>query len=158
MSNSRQDSSSSQFSRRYGLKRCFPRHGILAAAAACFWAAALNPAPTWAAVLGGTINAKVTVNFVTAPPAGSTVSCGLALISNDSHAPNDSLSQTATVSGATAVCSFLMHYKWVLASTSSTLTIAYSVSGPVQTSSALYTTIPIPPNGTTIPVTIVVIQ
>jgi hypothetical protein len=159
MSNSSQDSTL-RLSHRYAFKRRLLRNGTLIAAAACFWAAALMPAPSAAApiTVSGTVTAKITVNFVTAPPAGSTVLCGVALISNDALAPNDSKSVTATVSGSSAVCSFPMDYKWTVSSATSIMTIAYSVAGPAQSSSAIFSTITVPPNGTKTNVTVAVTQ
>jgi hypothetical protein len=155
MSNKSQDSIS-----RYKLKRGFCRNGTLGAAAACFWAAVLMAAPSAAAAvtLSGTVFAEITVTFVTAPPAGSTVLCGLALISNDALAPNDSKSVTAKVSGSSAVCSFPVDYKWTVASATSSMTIAYSVAGPAQSSSAIFSTITVPKNGTKTNVTVAVTQ
>jgi hypothetical protein len=86
------------------------------------------------------------------------VLCGVALISNDSLAPNDSKSVTAIVSGSSAVCSFPTHYKWTVSSATSGMTIAYSVAGPAQSSSAIFSTITLPPNGTTTNVTVAVTQ
>jgi hypothetical protein len=159
MSNSSQDSTS-RFSHPYVLKRRLLRNGTLGAAVACFWAVALMPAPSAAApvTVSGSVSAKITVTFVTAPPAGSTVLCGVALISNDSLAPSDSKSVTATVSGSSAVCSFPMHYKWTVSSATSAMTIAYSVAGPAQSSSAIFSTITLPPNGRTTNVTVAVTQ
>jgi len=159
MSNSSQESTS-RFSHRYAIKRRFLRNGTLGVAVVCFWVAALMPAPSAAApvTVSGTVTTKITVTFVTAPPAGSSVLCGVALISNDSLAPNDSKSVTAIVSGSSAVCSFPTHYKWTVSSATSGMTIAYSVAGPAQSSSAIFSTITLPPNGTTTNVTVAVTQ
>lgn len=149
-----------RFSRLYELKCSFLQHGKMGTAAACVWAATSIPTPSVAApvTVSGTVNARITVTFVTAPLAGSTVSCGVALISNDVYAPNDSKSVTVPVSGSTAVCSIPIRYKWRLSSSSSTMTIAYSVSGPAQASSAIHSTIPVPPNGTTTAAIVAVTQ
>jgi hypothetical protein len=106
----------------------------------------------------GTVVASLNVAFVVAPPSGSTVSCSVALVSNDVHAPSDSKAVEAAVSGATAHCSLSVSYRWALASATSAMTIFYTVSGPAQASSALYGTITVPPSGTTTPVNIAVTQ
>jgi hypothetical protein len=114
--------------------------------------------PTY--VTGGA-NATITVTFTAAPPAGSTVSCSLSLISSDPRGPSDSNSTSATVSGSTAVCQIAMYYNWRLTSSSlssDTLTIAYSVSGPIQTSSGLVNIIPMPASGSQLNLSIPVTQ
>jgi hypothetical protein len=106
----------------------------------------------------GTVVATLTVTFVSAPPAGSTVSCGVALIGSDTLAPSDSKSVSAPVTNSTAVCKLTVHYKWRVESTTSTMTIAYSASGPIQTSSGIYNIITVPGNGVTTTVAVAVTQ
>jgi hypothetical protein len=116
-------------------------------------------APTF---VTGSASANITVTFTPAPPAGSTVSCSLSLISNDPRGPSDTSSTSAAVSGSSATCQISMHFNWRLTSTSlssDTMTIAYSVAGPSQTSSGLVNIIPMPASGTTIgPMNIAVTQ
>jgi hypothetical protein len=115
-------------------------------------------APTY--VTGGA-TATITVTFTAAPPGGSTVSCSLSLISSDPRGPSDTNSTTAAVSGTTAVCNITMHFNWRLTSTSlsaDTMTIAYSVAGPSQTSSGLVNIIPMPANATQLTLNIPVTQ
>jgi hypothetical protein len=110
----------------------------------------------------GTATATITVTFTVAPAAGSTVSCSLTLISNDPRGPSDTNSTTATVSGSSASCPITINYNWRLTSsdiTTDTMTIAYSVSGPAQTSSGLVNVIAMPASGaTTGPMNIAVTQ
>lgn len=113
------------------------------------------PAPT---TRTGTVAATLTISFVTAPAAGSTVSCSLALLGNDTRSPSDGKFANASVSGSTAVCKIAVHYKWHLSSASSTMTIAYSVTGPTQSSSGIYDTIAMPANGATTTVAVAVTQ
>lgn len=154
MSDSRQDSSEARSSLHGEAKRKISRGFVLKAVAASFAACAMNlpalalDAPTY---VTGSAAATITVTFTVAPPAGSTVSCSLALLSDDPRAPSDSASVTSTVSGSTAICTVKVNYRWRLTSTSlskDTMTIAYSVQGPVATSSGLVNTIPMPANGT----------
>jgi hypothetical protein len=162
MSNSHQDRSESRLSLHREEKRKFPRGRILKAAVASFaaWTMIL-PGLALAAVakVKGSAVATITVNFKVAPPSGSTVSCSLELISSDQLGPSDTNSVTATVSGSTATCNITMYYKWRLMTPSTdTLTVAYSVQGPIQTSTALYDIITQPADGTVTTLTIGVIQ
>lgn len=154
MSNCHQDSNESRLSRHNEAKRKLSRGRILKAAVASFAACAMAlPALALppATYVTGSDAATITVTFTVAPPAGSTVSCSLALLSNDPRGPSDNASVTATVSGSTATCVITVHYRWRLTSTSlstDTMTIAYSVQGPVQVSSGLINIIPMPADGT----------
>jgi hypothetical protein len=152
MSNSHQDSNESRFSLHRETKRKFPRGRIVKAAVASFVACAMIlPGLALAAVVKvkGSAVATITVTFKVAPPSGSTVSCSLSLISSDQLAPTDSSSVSVTVSGSTAICPITIDYKWRLTTPSTdTLTIAYSVQGPIQSSSALYDVITQPAEGT----------
>jgi hypothetical protein len=115
-------------------------------------------APTF--VTGGA-NAMITVTFTVAPPAGSTVTCSLSLISNDPRGPSDTNSTGAAVNGSTATCQISMHFNWRLSAASlanDQMTIAYSVAGPSQTSSGLTNIIPMPPSGSMLTLNIPVTQ
>jgi hypothetical protein len=162
MSNSYQDRSESRLSLHRETKRKFPRGRIVKAAVASFAACAMTlPGLALAAVakVKGSAVATITVTFKVAPPAGSSVSCSLSLISNDQLAPNDTQSQDATVSGSAATCNITVNYKWRLMTPSTdTLTVAYSVQGPTQTSAALYDIITQPADGTVTTLTIGVTQ
>jgi hypothetical protein len=106
------------------------------------WALA---APTY---YSGTVTAAITVTFKVAPVAGSTVSCGLSLVSNDARGPSESGSITAAVSGSQAICNMSIHYKWALTTpTADTMRIVWSVQGPAQYSSATYDVITMPATG-----------
>jgi hypothetical protein len=152
MLNSRQDSHESRLSLHREAKRKFPRGRILKAAVASFAACAMAlPALALAppTIVGGTVVATFTVTFKVAPASGSTVSCSLALISSDQLAPSESKSKTETVSDSTATCKVRVHYSWSLTTPASdTMTIAYSVQGPVQTSTGISNIITMPANGT----------
>lgn len=120
--------------------------------------AAQLASPTYVA---GGATATITVTFTTAPPDGSTVSCSLSLISSDPRGPSDTNSVSAPVNGSTATCQINMHFRWRLTSTSvgqDTMTIAYSVQGPAQSSSGLVNTIPMPADGTQLGLNIGVTQ
>jgi hypothetical protein len=153
MSNSYQDRSESQLSLHREAKREFPRGRIVKAAVSSFVACAMAspalgqlPPPT---IVTGTAVATITVTFKVAPSSGSTVSCNLTLISSDKRAPSDTKSKTETVSGSTATCIVKVHYSWPLTTPASdTMTIAYSVQGPVQTSAGITDIISMPANGT----------
>lgn len=156
MSNRHQDSNESRLSLGEEVKRKLSRGRILKAAVASFAACAMtlpslghtSPLPAATSVMGSVV-ATFTITFVVAPPSGSTVSCSLALISSDQRAPSDSNSVSAPVTGSTATCPLTMYYKWRLTTPSSdTMTIAYSVQGPVQVSSGLANIIPMPADGT----------
>jgi hypothetical protein len=120
----------------------------------------MAPVPTLAGptIVTGTVAAKLTITFVTAPPAGSTVSCNVALIGSDTRAPSDSQFVNAAVSGSTATCTLTLHYKWRLTSVATNMTIAYSVSGPAQVSSGIYNIITVPANGATTNVAVAIEQ
>jgi hypothetical protein len=152
MSNSHQDSSESRFSLHREAKCKFPRGRIVTAAVASFVACAMtSPALALAppTIVGGTVVATITITFKVAPSSGSTVSCSLSLISSDQRAPSDSKSKTETVSGSTATCIVKVHYSWPLTTPASdTMTIVYSVQGPVQTSAGITNIISMPANGT----------
>jgi hypothetical protein len=129
------------------------RRLLMWAALALFWAGAAS-APALAQTLGppvyagGHAVATITVTFTAAPPAGSTISCSLSLISNDPRNPSDTNSISAPVTGSTAVCNITMYYYWRLTSGSNdTMTIAYSVQGPAQTSNGIVGVIAMPANG-----------
>ena len=104
------------------------------------------PAPVY---LTGTANATITVVFGVAPPAGSTVSCNLALISNDPRAPSDTQGASVTTTGGnTIICPVTVNYRWRLTNPASdTMTIAYAVEGPTQSSSGIVNIIPMPADG-----------
>ncbi len=145
-------------SRHVAADRFFSVGLILGAFAACVGSAAPALAQTsynaaTVTTVSGVVSAKLTLSFASAPPTGSTVSCAVALIGSDSLSPSDSESVNAPVSGSSAVCNLTIHYKWRIASLTSTMTIAYSVSGPLQDSSAIYEVITMPPNGATTIVT-----
>jgi hypothetical protein len=76
------------------------------------------------------------------------VSCNLALIGSDARAPSDVKFVSAPVSGTSAVCDISLHYERRLISASSNMTIAYTVSGPQQTNSAIYNIIAVPDGAT----------
>ncbi|MGH6839520.1 MAG: hypothetical protein ACREDT_12120 [Methylocella sp.] len=146
-----QDRNESRLSLHREAKRVFPRGCILKAAVAGFAACAMAlpamalPPPT---IVGGTVVATITVTFKVAPASGSTVVCGLSLISSDQRSPSDTKSKTGTVSGSAATCVVRVHYSWPLTTPASdTMTIAYSVQGPVQTSSGITNIISMPANG-----------
>jgi hypothetical protein len=152
MSNSHKDSSESRLSLHREAKCKFPRGRILKTGVASFVACAMASsalalaAPT---IVTGTVVATITVTFKVAPAAGSTVSCSLALISSDQRAPSESKSKTETVSDSTATCKVRVHYSWPLTTPASdTMTIAYSVQGPVQTSAGIIDIITMPATGT----------
>jgi hypothetical protein len=156
MSNGHPDSTESRLSLHGEAKRKFSRGLILKAAAASFAAFTMtlpalgqnHPALPPPVYVTGSALATITVNFKAAPPMGSTVSCGLSLISSDQRSPSDSQTISAPVSGSTAICQITMSYRWRLTVPSSdTMTIAYSVQGPVQSSFGLVNIIPMPADG-----------
>ena len=104
------------------------------------------PAPVY---LTGTANATITVVFGVAPPAGSTVSCSLSLISSDPRSPSDTQSASVTTSGGNSViCPLTLNYRWRLTTPSAdTMTIAYAVQGLTQSSSGIVNIIPMPADG-----------
>lgn len=162
MSDGHQDSSEARSSLHGEAKRNFSRGRILRALAAGFAACAvalpalaLGP-PT---IVTGSAAATITVTFTVAPPAGSTVSCNLSLLSSDARAPSDSKTIDAPVSGSTATCIVKVNYKWRLTTPATdTMTIAYSVQGPNQTSSGLVNVIAMPADGTNLSQSIGVTQ
>jgi hypothetical protein len=111
-----------------------------------------------ATVLVGLVNAQVSVNFSVAPPTGSTVNCSISLISNDALGLVETKSVSAPVSGSTAICRTGVRYRWTLASPTSKMTIAYTLSGPQQYSSGIITTIPMPANGSATAASVAVTQ
>ena len=126
---------------------------------AAFPAVALMAVPAHAVtVRTGTVDATITVTFTPAPPAKSTVSCTISLIGSDTNAPSDSRFVEANVVGSRASCRVIVPYRWNLAVATSKMTIAYSVSGPAQSSSGIYRVLPIPANGITTKAAITVSQ
>ena len=101
------------------------------------------PAPVY---LTGTANATITITFGTAPASGTSVSCSLSLISNDPRAPSDTQNTSETTTGGNSVvCPIALNYRWRLTTPASdTMTIAYSVQGPTQSSSGIVNIIPMP--------------
>lgn len=119
----------------------------------------VTTAPSFAAATRtGIVAGKITITFAKAPPSGSSVSCALSLISDDTLSPTDANSTSAKINGTTAVCTFSMHYRWVVNSATSHMTIAYSVSGPSQSSSGISRIITLPANNATTHVAIAVDQ
>lgn len=104
------------------------------------------PAPVY---LTGTASATITIVFGVAPPSGSNVSCSLSLISNDPRGPSDTQNASVTTSGGnTVICPISLNYRWRLTDPSAdTMTIAYSVQGPTQSSSGIVNIIPMPADG-----------
>jgi hypothetical protein len=111
-----------------------------------------------AATRTGIVAAKITITFAKAPPSGSTVSCGITLISSDTLSPTDSKFTSVKVSGSTATCNLAVSYRWLVNSASSTMSIAYSASGPDQSSSGIARVITLPPSNTTTHVAVAVSQ
>lgn len=111
-----------------------------------------------AATRTGIVAAKITITFAKAPPSGSTVSCGITLISGDTLSPTDSKFTSVQVSGSTATCNLSVSYRWLVNSASSTMSIAYSASGPNQSSSGISRVITLPASNTTTHVAIAVSQ
>ena len=131
---------------------------ILVGAAATFVSAqAQLAAPTY---VSGSAQATITINFHDWPPENSTVACSLSLSSNDARGPADTLSTTAPVTGNQAICYITIYYRWRLTVPSAdTMTISYSATGPIQTSSGVVNIIPMPADGAfTGPMNIVVTQ
>ena len=104
------------------------------------------PAPIY---LTGAATATITITFGTTPASGSSVSCSLSLISNDPRAPSDTQNASVTTTGGNSVvCPITLNYRWRLTTPSSdTMTIAYSVQGPTQSSSGIVNIIPMPADG-----------
>ncbi len=104
------------------------------------------PAPVY---LSGTANATITIVFDVAPPSGSPISCNLSLISSDPRAPSDTQNVSVTASGDnTVICPISMAYRWRLTNPAAdTMTIAYGVQGPTQSSSGIVNIIPMPADG-----------
>ena len=123
-------------------------------------AAALSAAPAYAAVTirGGIVNASITVSFAAAPPTGSELSCSIALVSTDALSAMDNKATTVAISGTPASCSVQVPYRWRVLDTASKMKVIYSVSGPSQSSSAVFTTLPLPANGATTNISIQVRQ
>jgi hypothetical protein len=131
------------------------------AALAAVVASLATSAMTWPALAvdrSGTVVATLTVTFAAAPPAGSRVLCGLALIGSDTHAPSDSKSVNVGVANSKAVCKITLRYNWHLASATSKMTIAYTATGPSQTSSGIQSIITVPANAHTTTVAVAISQ
>jgi hypothetical protein len=161
ISNSHEDGNGSRLSLRHEAKRKFLR-GLIGRAAAASVAACAMTLPALAQLASPTyVTGSANATFTAAPAAGSTVSCSLSLISNDPRGPSDTNSGSAPVSGSTATCQITMYFRWRLTSSSissDTMTVAYSVQGPVQSSSGLVNIIPMPPDGTGVNLNIGVTQ
>lgn len=114
--------------------------------------------PALAVDRAGTVVATLTVTFAAAPAAGSRVSCGVALIGDDTHSPADNRSVDVAVVGSKATCKLTIPYKWHLASATSKMSIAYSVSGPRQSSSGIHSVFTVPANGTNTTVAVAISQ
>ena len=103
------------------------------------------PAPVY---YSGTVNATITITYGVAPAAGSIANCSLSLISSDARSPSDTQTTSAPISGATATCVMTLRYRWRLTTPSTdTMTFAYTVQGPTQSSTGLVNIIPMPADG-----------
>jgi hypothetical protein len=67
-------------------------------------------AVAWAGLCHRGANPTITVTFMVAPPAGSTVSCSLSLISGDQRGPSDTQSTSAPVSCPASTCQIAMYF------------------------------------------------
>jgi hypothetical protein len=130
----------------------------LALASFVLGAAALPVSAAVPTTRTGAVIATFKVRFKVAPPGNSFVSCSVVLIGSDALSPSDTKTASVAVSGSAATCSLKLFYSWRLASPTSNMTIAYSVSGPEQTSSGTYETIVVPANGTNTKVTLAIVQ
>jgi hypothetical protein len=158
MSDSRQPGEETRVARRHRAKCKFPGKGIASAVIGGVMSIGAALPAQAATVRTGVVNATLTITFSPAPPAGSTVSCGVSLIGNDSSAPSDSKSTRASVSSGKATCHIIMRYRWSLVLATSKMAIAYSVSGPSQSSAGIYSTISVPANGATTKIAIAISQ
>ena len=152
-------SDESRLSLHHESKRKLPGRRILKTGVASLAAAAAMTLPALAVTdRTGVVVATLTVTFSSTVPAGFKASCSLTLIGNDTLEPSETQTVTAPVSNSRATCKLTVHYSWRLDSVSSGMTIAYSVSGPIQSSSAIFETITVPADGATTNVGVAVQQ
>jgi hypothetical protein len=128
---------------------------LLAALLGAATAGAADAAPV---VRAGTVTGFITVTFATAPGAGTRVSCALSLVGDDALNPTDSKFTSVAVNGTTATCRVPVRYKWTVNNPASHMTIAYSVSGPTQSSSGIAKVIPLPANNANFGVSVAINQ
>jgi len=158
MSNRHHYSDESRLSLHHQAKRKLPGGRILKAVVASLAAAAMTSPALAVTDRTGVVVATLTTTFSSTVPAGFLASCSLTLIGNDTLGPSETQTVTASVSNARAVCKLTVHYNWRLDSVSSQMTIAYSASGPIQSSSGVYEVITVPADGTVTNVAVAVLQ
>ena len=101
-----------------------------------------TPSPEIAAVstaVTGTLKITGTVTLITSIPTTEPVSCSAtAVVLADPNGPiSEMVTSTATRSGATATCSMLIPYEWILANLSDNVVLSVSVSASSFTTTAL---------------------
>ena len=145
-------------SRLNDAKRMVSRGLVLKAAVGSLAAWAMVSPASAVTTRTGKVDATLTITFVSAPAAGSTVSCTVTLFGSDLLEPSDTQSVSAKVVNSNAVCKLTIPYKWRLDNAGSQMTISYSASGPIQTSSGVYKTMTVPDSGDTTTVNVAITQ
>lgn len=120
-----------------------------------------KPAPS-ATQVSGTFQIEVALQVSASLPDGGTISVEATLSTSDSSYSNSvSLTETTTASGGQASITLNMPYTWQVASTSDQVTVSVVISGSATGGAATYsdstvesTTIPLPANNATTPVSI----
>ena len=99
----------------------------------------------------GTLKITGTMTLITSIPTTVPVQCtATAVVVADPNGPiTDSVSSTATRSGATATCTMLIPYEWILQTLTDKVTLSVSVSALTRVHTRQLATFTVPANGVT---------
>jgi hypothetical protein len=99
----------------------------------------------------GTLKITGTITLVTSIPTTVPIQCNAtAVVAADANGPiSDLVTSTATRSGATATCTMLIPYEWILQTLTDKVTLSVSVSAPTRVHTRQLATFTVPANGVT---------
>jgi hypothetical protein len=115
---------------------------------------ATTPSPEVAAAstaLTGTLKITGTITIISSLPPTTPVTCSAtAVVLADLNGPiSDLVTSTATRSGATATCTMLIPYEWILQSVADSVHLSVSVSAFTRVHTRQLATFKVPANGVT---------
>jgi hypothetical protein len=99
----------------------------------------------------GTLKVTGTITLITSIPTTVPVQCSAtAVVAADPNGPiSDLVTSTATRSGATATCTMLIPYEWILQTLTDKVTLSVSVSALTRVHTRQLATFVVPANGVT---------
>ena len=99
----------------------------------------------------GTLKITGTITLITSIPTTVPVQCSAtAVVVADANGPiSDVVTSTATRSGATATCTMLIPYEWILQTLTDKVTLSVSVSALTRVHTRQLATFAVPANGVT---------